>query len=157
KAFADWDRLVEEGSIWTGENARHPSFDTKKTKKLINPVSSVRMSEFSREISAWLSAASERSGRAAGVSSRAGGRAEDLLLDRGRTGIENDFERVVFPQYPELREVKRVLEAGGARYASLSGSGSAIYGLFDSREKATAAAKKLERSGTRAVVTTTLT
>jgi 4-diphosphocytidyl-2-C-methyl-D-erythritol kinase len=129
----------------------------KNVSKLKNPELSDRMSLFSRELSAWLSAASERSGRTAGVSSRAGGRAENLLLDLVRTGIENDFERVVFPQYPELREVKRVLERAGAKYASLSGSGSAIYGLFDSREKASAAAKKLERTGTRAVVTSTLT
>src|SRR5262249_2750127 len=112
---------------------------------------------FSREISAWLSAVPEASGRTAGVSSRAGGRAENLLLDLVRTGIENDFEKVVFPQYPELREVKRVLERAGAKYASLSGSGSAIYGLFASRERAAATARKLERSGTRAVVTSTLT
>jgi len=129
----------------------------KNVSKLKNPELSDRMTEFSRELSAWLSAASEPSGRIAGVSSRAGGRAENLLLDLVRTGIENDFERVVFPQYPELREVKRVLERAGARYASLSGSGSAIYGLFGSREKAAAAAKRLERSGTRAVVTSTLT
>ena len=48
-----------------------------------------------------------------------GDRAETPLLDLVRTGIENDFERVVFPEYPELREVKRVLEREGARYASL--------------------------------------
>ena len=125
--------------------------------KLKNPQLSDRMTEFSRQLSVWLSAASVGSGRTAGVSSRAGGRAENLLLDLVRTGIENDFEKVVFPQYPELREVKRVLERAGAKYGSLSGSGSAIYGLFDSREKAVAAAKKLERDGTRAVVTSTLT
>ncbi|PYV65054.1 MAG: 4-(cytidine 5'-diphospho)-2-C-methyl-D-erythritol kinase, partial [Acidobacteria bacterium] len=57
----------------------------------------------------------------------------------------------------ELRKVKSVLDRAGAQYASLSGSGSAIYGLFDSPQKAAAAAKKLERSGTRAVLTSTLT
>ena len=74
-----------------------------------------------------------------------------------RTGIENDFEQVVFPQYPELRKVKSVLERAGAQYASLSGSGSAIYGLFESREKASAAAKKLIQAGIPAVATSTLT
>jgi len=133
KAFADWD---EEA-------------------KLTPSTHSDRMLEFSREISAWLNAA--QIGRRSGVSARGGGRAENLLLDLVRTGIENDFEKVVFPKYPELLEVKRVLEKAGAKYASLSGSGSAIYGLFDSQQKAEAAAKKLIRQRTRAVVTSTLT
>jgi 4-diphosphocytidyl-2-C-methyl-D-erythritol kinase len=116
------------------------------------------MLEFSREISAWLSAVPVGSGRRrSGVSAKGGGRAENPLLDLVRTGIENDFEKVVFPQYPELREVKRVLEHTGARYASLSGSGSAVYGLFDGRDKAAAAAKKLNQRGTRTMVTSTLT
>jgi len=125
--------------------------------KLINPTPSDRMLMFSREISAWLGAAPSVGRRRSGVSARSGGRAENPLLDLVRTGIENDFERVVFPQHPELREVKSVLERAGARYSSLSGSGSAIYGLFDSRQKAAAAANKMQRSGVRAVVTSTLT
>jgi 4-diphosphocytidyl-2-C-methyl-D-erythritol kinase len=125
--------------------------------KLTEHSHSDRMLKFSREISAWLGAAPKQSRRRSGVSASGGGRAENPLLDLVRTGIENDFERVVFPQYPELRKVKSVLDCAGAQYASLSGSGSAIYGLFDSSQKAAAAAKKLERSGTRAVVTSTLT
>jgi 4-diphosphocytidyl-2-C-methyl-D-erythritol kinase len=137
KAFKDWDAL---------------------NPKLTTPPHSDRMMEFSREISAWLSAGSSQLGlRRSGVSAGSGGRAENLLLDLVRTGIENDFDRVVFPQFPELREVKSVLERAGARYASLSGSGSAVYGLFESQEKAVAAAKKLNRAGTPAVVTSTLT
>ncbi len=131
--------------------------NVKSWNKLKNPTHSDRMLKFSREISAWLGAAPKQSRRRSGVSASGGGRAENPLLDLVRTGIENDFEKVVFPQYPELREVKSVLERNGARYASLSGSGSAIYGLFDSRRKATLAANKLNQRGTQAVVTSTLT
>jgi len=133
KAFADWDKLT-------------------------HPAGSDRMLKFGREISAWLNAGLVSEGpRRSGVSASGGGRAENPLLDLVRTGIENDFEKVVFPQYPELLEVKRVLERSSAKYASLSGSGSAIYGLFDSHSKARAAAGKLEKIGVRAVVTRTLT
>jgi 4-diphosphocytidyl-2-C-methyl-D-erythritol kinase len=153
EAFAEWDGLAERSSARTSESARrHAGSD-----KLTVSAGSDRMTEFSREISAWLSAASERGRRRSGVSASGGGRAENLLLDLVRTGIENDFERVVFPNYPELREVKSVLERAGARYASLSGSGSAVYGLFESPEKAAAAAKRLMESGVSAVVTRTLT
>src|SRR5207249_9418198 len=84
-----------------------------------------------------------------GVSAKGGGRAGNPLLDLVRTGIENDFEQVVFPQYPELREVKSVLLRAGAFYASLSGSGSASYGLFESRITAEKAATRLDRKSTR--------
>ncbi len=134
-----------------GENALNRS-------KLTPLTPSDRMIVCSREISAWLSAGPGKSGRRrSGVSARGGGRAETLQLDLVRTGIENDFEKVVFPQYPELSKVKSGLEGAGARYASLSGSGSAIYGLFGSRKKASAAAKKLIKDGIPAVVTSTLT
>ncbi len=120
------------------------------------------MVELGRVVSAWLSGLSQgkvKRGKAvSGVPVRHGrGRAETLLLDLVRTGIENDFERVVFPQYPELREVKRVLKIAGAAYASLSGSGSATYGLFASRAAAEKAAARLSKSGIPAVATTTLT
>jgi 4-diphosphocytidyl-2-C-methyl-D-erythritol kinase len=122
------------------------------------------MVEFGRVLSAWLSGQSQgkyQSGRALALSgvpvSKGRGRAETPLLDLVRTGIENDFERVVFPKYPELREVKRALERAGAVYASLSGSGSATYGLFASRKAAEKAAARLRKDGILATATTTLT
>ena len=46
-------------------------------------------------------------------------------------GVVNDFERSVFAAHPELSEIKRRLLDMGALYAAMSGSGSAIFGLFD--------------------------
>jgi 4-diphosphocytidyl-2-C-methyl-D-erythritol kinase len=80
-----------------------------------------------------------------------------LLSDLVRTGIENDFERVVFPKYPELRDIKGELERAGSRYASLSGSGSTLYGLFRSPAEAAKAASRLRKRGLKAVATSTLT
>ena len=50
----------------------------------------------------------------------------------------NDLEQSVIPQHPELTEIKRRLIACGAYCASMSGSGSAVFGLFDSKQKAVA-------------------
>lgn len=42
----------------------------------------------------------------------------------------NDFEASVFPQYPVIQEIKEELYRQGALYASMSGSGSSVFGLF---------------------------
>jgi 4-diphosphocytidyl-2-C-methyl-D-erythritol kinase len=81
-----------------------------------------------------------------------------------RTGIsswiQNDFERVVFPQHPSLAEIKRLLLGSGtpeaACYASLSGSGSALYGLYLTRGDAEAACERLRPAGVRSTLTRTL-
>ena len=44
--------------------------------------------------------------------------------------LVNDFETTLFPIYPELKEIKESLYKQGAIYASLSGSGSALFGIF---------------------------
>jgi 4-diphosphocytidyl-2-C-methyl-D-erythritol kinase len=127
--------------------------------ELTLPDSSDRINEFGRLVSGWLSGLSPlKAGKAlSGVPGSLGrGRAGNPLLDLVRTGIENDFEQVVFPKYPELREVKQVLKAAGAFYASLSGSGSAIYGLFESSAAAKRAVARLQKNGIPSVATRTL-
>ena len=47
-----------------------------------------------------------------------------------RNLVSNDFETALTPSYPVLAEIKQQLYAAGATYASLSGSGSAVYGLW---------------------------
>ncbi len=46
--------------------------------------------------------------------------------------VVNQFEDSVFPQFPEVQNIKEKLYAHGAEYAAMSGSGSAVFGLFSS-------------------------
>ena len=91
---------------------------------------------------------------------------ESALVRTGITSwIQNDFERVVFPQHPSLAEIKRTLAGPGTPeaacpsssfVASLSGSGSALFGLYRTRGDAEAACQRLEASGVRSLLTRTL-
>ncbi len=175
RAFADWDALMSRAekpaelrSASTGGDARRStgqrltadkSHDStrEKSRKLTEQGASDRMIGFSRKVSSWLSSVPRKGGRFSGVPASGRGRAETLLLDLVRTGIENDFEQVVFPQSPALRDVKCALERAGAVYASLSGSGSALYGLFRAKEAAERAATRLRKEGIAAQATVTLT
>jgi 4-diphosphocytidyl-2-C-methyl-D-erythritol kinase len=54
----------------------------------------------------------------------------------GLTSLKNDFSPVVFQQYRDLEGLALLLDKQGSLYSSLSGSGSAIYGLFSDAEEA---------------------
>ena len=178
KAFAEWDRLCGAGTLAReGSKARSlvdsgqkpaelrsagqpraavptQAFPTQtksisESLKLTVSTPSDRMNELGCGLSAWLSEPHS------GAPFRRG-RAENHLLELVRAGIENDFEQVVFPEYPELSDGKRALLRAGAKYASLSGSGSALYGLFASREAAMQAMAKLRKQGWAAQTTVTL-
>lgn len=57
--------------------------------------------------------------------------------------VKNDFEASIFPSHPEIAAIKKLLMEHGAVYASMSGSGSAVYGIFTSDILAEQAAAKL--------------
>ena len=134
QAFRDWDALCAAEGL-TGE------------------ASADKLNELSR---AYASAFAEAipGGRQAGssgvppVGGDLAGSQRSALVRTGITSwIQNDFERVVFRQHPSLAEIKRLLAATGtpeaALHASLSGSGSALFGLYLTREAAEAAAQRV--------------
>jgi 4-diphosphocytidyl-2-C-methyl-D-erythritol kinase len=148
QAFRDWDALCAEEGL-TGE------------------ASADKLNELSR---AYASAfAGIFPGRLAkdgssGVLSAGEDLAETARSALVRTGITswitNDFERVVFRQHPSLAEIKRTLAADAtperALHASLSGSGSALFGLYQTRGAAEAACERLERQGVSSILTRTV-
>ncbi len=62
--------------------------------------------------------------------------------------FENDFESVLYPEYPRLRRLKQALLDSGARHAMMTGSGAAVFGVFADRAQAHQAEKKLRLSRT---------
>lgn len=61
----------------------------------------------------------------------------------------NDFEGVVFARHPPLLSIRNQLRRLGARPALMSGSGSAVFGLFESKERADEAAARFKGSDIR--------
>lgn len=68
-----------------------------------------------------------------------------LPMSRWKELLINDFENSVFAQFPELAEIKDALYSAGAIYASMSGSGSSIFGIFESANMAESALHKFDR------------
>jgi len=146
QAFRDWDARFTDGQT---------------TDKSTLSDGSDRLNTLSRAL-ASVFAESGTSGVSGVGSESLRDLAGDPLLALVRTGIENDFEKVVFPQYPSLRDIKRDLvgsDSGSpALYAALSGSGSALFGLYSSVAGAEAAQQRVLRSApdAQAFVTKTL-
>lgn len=139
QAFRDWDALCLR----------------EQATKLTSSPDQGRLSKSSRAYAHVFAEAGS-----SGVLSDREGLAENPILALVRTGIENDFEKVVFPQNPSLGSIKCALAAEGhpeaAHYAALSGSGSALFGLYSTKEKAEAALKRLASEAVPGYITRTL-
>lgn len=67
--------------------------------------------------------------------SRVWGLGESLSTGRIGTQAENDFEGVVFPQHPQLKSILKNLQKSGADPARMTGSGSALFGVFTTQDQ----------------------
>ncbi len=52
-------------------------------------------------------------------------------LESWKDVLINDFEKTIFEKYPAIKVLKEKMYAAGAMYAAMSGSGSAVYGIFE--------------------------
>jgi 4-diphosphocytidyl-2-C-methyl-D-erythritol kinase len=52
-------------------------------------------------------------------------------IETWQNELKNDFEKFVFERYPPVKKIKEDLYGAGAKYASMSGSGSTVYGIFE--------------------------
>jgi 4-diphosphocytidyl-2-C-methyl-D-erythritol kinase len=89
---------------------------------------------------------------------RAGGRVEPGGSEGFRSEPEaiNDLEAPVAGRHPEVARIVRALRKAGATLAAMSGSGSAVFGLFARRAAAASAANALESRGRRILLTRTV-
>jgi 4-diphosphocytidyl-2-C-methyl-D-erythritol kinase len=62
------------------------------------------------------------------------------------SSFRNDFEDVVIPRYPEIRVLKEAMLKNGAIYSSLSGSGSAVFGIYNDFDQALEVSKKIDQN-----------
>ncbi|MBS3818290.1 4-(cytidine 5'-diphospho)-2-C-methyl-D-erythritol kinase [bacterium] len=77
------------------------------------------------------------------------------FLKNGELGsLENQLEKTVFDLYPQLKDIKEALLREGADLSLVSGSGSAIFGIYSDKEKAKAAGKEWRGKGRLTLVMT---
>ena len=54
-------------------------------------------------------------------------------LNEWKEALINDFENAIFPNHPSIEALKNYMYAAGALYASMTGSGSTVYGIFQEK------------------------
>ncbi|MFZ5554824.1 MAG: 4-(cytidine 5'-diphospho)-2-C-methyl-D-erythritol kinase [Bacteroidota bacterium] len=58
-----------------------------------------------------------------------------LPVSEWKNELHNDFETVAFAKHPEIKKIKEKMYDSGALYSSMTGSGSAVYGIFEKMEE----------------------
>ena len=81
---------------------------------------------------------------------------DPLALSLSKGELVNDLEAPVVARHPEIARIIRALKQAGATHAAMSGSGSAVFGLFTRRSDAAGAAAALASRARRALMTRTL-
>lgn len=76
--------------------------------------------------------------------------------EKARPALHNDLQDPVSAHHPEIARIVGALWKAGAFHAAMSGSGSAVFGLFSRRPAAELAARALGKPGTRALVSRTV-
>ena len=66
--------------------------------------------------------------------------------------FENDFEEVVIPRYPEIGEIKHKMIKNNAIYSSLSGSGSTVFGIYETLDDVISSREEIENSKYQTIV-----
>ena len=56
-------------------------------------------------------------------------------IETWKNDMTNDFEKPIFKLHPEIEQIKNKLYASGASYASMTGSGSTVYGIVEKDKK----------------------
>jgi len=77
-----------------------------------------------------------------------------FLENRKISFLSNDLEEIIFALYSRLRKIKRLIQSQGCELSLVSGSGSAVFGLFEDRKAAKAACQELKRHYTTYLVKT---
>lgn len=68
-------------------------------------------------------------------------------IENWKSQLKNDFESALFPKYPILQKIKEHLYEFNALYASMSGSGSTMFGIFPNKELANNALQNFKQIG----------
>ncbi len=84
-------------------------------------------------------------------------RRSGAVADAGATGCTNDLQAAVAARFPAIGRLVIALRACGARQAAMTGSGSAVFGVFDRARDAERALDAVAAQGARTWLTTTLT